>query len=723
MDVRVRRATWLLGALSFGGVVVPGCSGEATSSSDHGGTAGVHAGGIAGKDGTGARPTSGGAQAVGGAAGDSADGGFAAVSGGANTNGGLGSVNEAGQRGTQEGGAGGSESGGNSAGGSKPMGGAGGGASGGAPCLSEHELRCAGQCIDVTKSKSHCGDCNQACAADLVCVSGACACPAGRSECGGVCADFQSDALHCGSCATACRGNRICSAGSCVCAPGQSVCSDTCIDPQTNRENCGGCGNACGLGEACSAGKCAAAPGGALDADSCSGLADGLTLTAVSTIQSVEVPIMRNGTEVALASRNADIVAGRETLVRLFANVDSGWVSRTLSARVLVENAGHIDMYFAKRQIYSSQTFSYSQASFEIRVPKEKVNAGTRYRLEVVECGRKATGPTLGAQFPSSGGLSLGARVTGGLKVKVLPLRANGLVPDTSVAALEIYKRALLEMYPIASAELSVGVTLDVTDAYDWNAMLDRVRAQRAADAPASDVYYYGMIRPTATLQEYCAGKSPCTAGLGYLVSTGTVSTQASQRAAIGLAYADATSSETMLHELGHNHGRGHAPCSQAGSLTDVDAAYPYSSGTIGVYGWNSRTGSVVYNYSYDIMSYCSSRWISDYTYAGILNRVASVNGALATDVVPPELVQRWRVLLLDGSFARWGQRFERAAAPAGEPEAAELLDEHGQPIARVAVFRSTLPDIDGASIQVPEPQPGWAAIRVAGAPPIAYER
>lgn len=724
----MKRTAWLLGSVLFAAFVVPACSGEATTSSIQSGTGGrpvVQTGGATGNShALGGRMVSGGAPGAAGAQGDSQGGVSQAGSGGSSViaTGGLGATNAAGQGGSEDGGAGGREPG-NESGGMSPTGNAGAGSVGGAACAGEHEVRCAGQCVDVTKSRSHCGECNTACGAGLICVSGACACPAGGSECGGVCADFQTDALHCGDCSTACRGGRICDAGSCVCAPGQTVCSDVCVDLRNNRENCGACGKACSLGQACAAGKCVLAPGGELDADSCSGLADGLTLTTLSAMQSVEVPFMRNGSEVTLSSRNADIVAGREMLVRFFATLASGWVARTLSARVFVENAGHVDMYYAKKQTYSSESFGYSQSSFEVRVPKEKVTAATRYRVEVVECGRSATGPTLGAQFPSSGGLSLGARLIGGIKVKVLPLRANGLVPDTSVAALELYKRALLEMYPIASAELSVGATLDIADPTDWNMMLDKVRAQRATDAPPSDVYYYGMLKPTATLQEYCAGKSPCTGGLGYLLSTGTPSSQGSLRAALGLAYADASSAEIMLHEMGHNHGRAHAPCAPSGSITDADPAFPYGSGTIGVYGWNSRTGGIIYTYNYDIMSYCSGRWISDYTYAGILNRVASVNGALASEVVAPELVRRWRVLLLDSAIARWGQPLAQPAPPAGEPEPAEVLDAHGRSLGSVTVYRNELSDIDGASLQVPGPQPGWDAIRVAGAAAIAYER
>jgi len=75
--------------------------------------------------------------------------------------------------------------------------------------------------------------------------------------------------------------------------------------------NCGACGTKCGLGQACSAGQCVGAGPGP---DGCSGQAQGLTLSRVVVYQTVSVPVMKDGAEIAAAARNTDVVVGRDSV-------------------------------------------------------------------------------------------------------------------------------------------------------------------------------------------------------------------------------------------------------------------------------------------------------------------------------------------------------------------------------------------------------------------------
>jgi hypothetical protein len=189
----------------------------------------------------------------------------------------------------------------------------------------------------------------------------------------------------------------------------------------------------------------------------------------------------------------------------------------------------------------------------------------------------------------------------------------------------------------------------------------------------------------------------------------------------MGLAFSDETSAETMAHEIGHNHSRNHAPCVQGGSISGVDGNYPHSGGAVGVWGWDNRTSKLVATNRTDIMGYCDDKWISDYTYQGILTRLATVNGAPPNVLIPSELVHPWRVLLLDAQGARWGVPIDKPAAPAGMAEAAEVLDASGSTIATVTVYRTEISDIGAFSFEVPVPEPGWDSVRVAGSAPLAF--
>jgi len=613
---------------------------------------------------------------------------------------------------------------------------------------------CGGGCVDPASNSNHCGDCDKACPSGQSCSAGACVCSGGNAACGAVCADLRTDAANCGSCATVCSGGRTCQQGSCQCTPGTSYCGSTCADVRTDAANCGACGVPCSGGKQCVAGSCTCPSGklacgvgcadtstdplncgtcgvpcslgqscveghclgGGSGPDGCSGLAQGITLAQIAVYQTVSIPIMKAGAEVSVSARNTDVVAGRDTVFRAFVTPASGFAARQLSARVFVQNGASIDSYFGKANIAGPSQEATLTTTFQVAVPKDKITRDTRYALELVECGGAASGGAASPRFPEKDGVALGARQTGVVKLKLIPLRANSMSPDTSETALATYRALMLAMYPITGVEFSVGDSLTVADASDWTAMLDQVRAKRQADKPAADVYYYGLLKPAATLREYCG--NGCTAGIGY-VPQGSTSQQASQRAALGLAFADAASAETMAHEVGHNHGRDHASCPQTG-ISGVDPSYPYANGAVGVYGWDARSQALVPPSNTDIMGYCNKKWISDYTYDGLVNRVALVNGAPQSELLLGD-VGTFRVLLLDARGPRWGLSIDEPSLPAGKPEPAEVLDALGNVIRHIIVYRTPISDVGAFSIQVPTPGKAWARLRVSGAADVAF--
>lgn len=71
--------------------------------------------------------------------------------------------------------------------------------------------------------------------------------------------------------------------------------------------------------------------------------------------------------------------------------------------------------------------------------------------------------------------------------------------------------------------------------------------------------------------------------------------------------------SSIIAHEIGHVFGLRHAPC---GATQVLDPEYPYPQGQIGVWGYEFELGRVVPPTTYDIMTYCSPVWISDYHFA-----------------------------------------------------------------------------------------------------------
>lgn len=572
---------------------------------------------------------------------------------------------------------------------------------------------CGGGCVDLATDSQNCGVCGNTCSGGKTCQNSICSCPNAESSCGSACVDTQRNPENCGGCGIACKDGRSCAQGQCVCPANSTQCGDGCVNVENDPLNCGGCGKACGLGQGCQARSCVG--GAALGVDGCLGLAKDLTISQIAVYQAVKIPIMQSGKEVLPASRNTDVVTARDALFRVFVTVAPNWKPRALSARIFVQNGATVEIFHAQATLSSNSREAELATSFQVLVPKGKLKPETRYAVEVVECGAAISGATQVPRYPASAGVLLGARDTGPLKLRIVPMQTNGLSPDTSEKALQVYKDLLLALYPITEVQMSVGSALSVSDSSDWVGNLDQLRRRRQMDAPAADVYYYGLLKPASSYQAFCA--RGCIAGNGYVPSS-SGNDLAPLRVSMGLGYADTPSAVAMAHEVAHNHGRFHAPCGR--NLAGLDQTFPYTGGLVGVYGYDPRTQSLTAPERTDLMGYCAEKWISDYTYDGLVNRIATVNSAMAV-YVSPELVQLWDMLLLDLNGPRWGAPFVSPGAPAGEPEPAEILDRYGRVIAIETAFRTPISDVDAFSFEVPARRVGWHSIRILGAPPLAY--
>jgi hypothetical protein len=517
--------------------------------------------------------------------------------------------------------------------------------------------------------------------------------------------DPLSTPQHCGSCELACEAGQLCQAGKCQCPANQTACGKDCVDTQTSTSNCGSCMHACAAGEVCMAGACLGPSG----ADGCGGSAHELTLREISVYQTIKIPVMQKGAAVATAQRVAGIIQGRQTLFRVFVDLGSAFTARQFSARLTLKNGASSDQYFAKQMIMKASSDADTANTFQIYAPPEKIQDGTSYSVELVECGA-GSGNIMTPRFPASGEVALDTRKTGNLKVTLIPVLTNSRMPDTSAATLATYEAFLEAMYPIEKAEVTVGGQISTSYPINWTNLVEQIRTKRASDNAPADQYYFGIVTPMATLKEYC--RSGCTAGIGYVATA----TQAATRAAVGLAFGDELSAGVLAHEVGHNHGRNHAPCAPGNNISGVDSKYPYTGAKLGTWGYDSRK-KVFFSpdTTLDIMGYCDPKWISDYTYKGLIDRVAQVNGN-ALELTPPELIASYRVVIVEKDGARWSQPFLEPAEPFGDPESADVLDIDGQLSERVTVYRTHLGDGDASIVLVPEPKRGWNAIKLSDA-------
>jgi len=427
---------------------------------------------------------------------------------------------------------------------------------------------------------------------------------------------------------------------------------------------------------------------------------------------------MQQGAAVAADDRPADVIQGKAGRVRVFVDLDGGWAARTVSARLLLTNGDLTPSYFSKRNVAQASAENSFATTFNFDVKPEDITATTRYAVEIVECDGTPSGALGKPRFPSADNQELGTRKTGVVKIRFIPLNANGRTAASDTARLDLYRDYLGRMYPASGIEYTVGGALNVGQTISaqgngWSAALDQLSDLHEQEAAANDVYYYGLFQPTDNIGQYCGGG--CVAGIGFV--TGTQSFSRHQRVALGLSYANASSAETLAHELGHNHGRPHSPC---GGAADADGNYPYAGAKIGWWGFEAPEKLHNPANDTDIMGYCQNQWVSDYVYRFFTDRIAFLNGALF-EQPPPGGMQHFLFLLTDVTGPRWGVWRQAPRYPSGEPEAANVLDAAGNVVATVTVYRTPMDHLGGALLLVPDPEPGWHAVQVQGEVPLAF--
>jgi hypothetical protein len=371
---------------------------------------------------------------------------------------------------------------------------------------------------------------------------------------------------------------------------------------------------------------------GAPDAGEAEGpkLVTNLGLRAVATYQAVKVDLMVDGA--ARAPRTAPIVAGSDLLFHLYVtrpragrNV-TGVVQLVAPDGAVTERRATI---FAARASVDGDRGSV----IELRLPAAAIVEGATWSawLEADDGVPVAVGASSPSRWPRDGvPTPLGAQADGGGLVLVLvPFRydadGSGRLPDTSARQLDRIRSLLLAMYPLANVELRVRAPvpwlerLTLNGNVDFGSMNDTLVGIRRADRAASDVYYYGLVAPAADFDRYCGGS--CVTGQSYVPATAQ---DADIRVGSGVGFGTSGSAWTLAHEVGHLHGRSHAPCGTQG----LDPNFPYADASIGVWGWDRRDDSLLPPATTtDFMGYCDPQWISDYTYTNIFRRVLEQRG------------------------------------------------------------------------------------------------
>jgi len=234
------------------------------------------------------------------------------------------------------------------------------------------------------------------------------------------------------------------------------------------------------------------------------------------------------------------------------------------------------------------------------------------------------------ASHPGQPGFTSG-RTQGSLQfANVSPLRIRGVgvhytgkdsignptdIPAPSIVDLRNTLSFTAKTYPVGQVFISGFDTItydgDFTDksgdgcGSGWDGLLDRLRDMQGD----SDDVYFGIIADSVP-----RGWGGCGGGDGRV------------------AAAPVGRTRTTAQEVAHAFDRDHAPCPPPGqpdAPDNIDGDYPvydaFMSGSIGEYGIDDSGAVQDPATTGDFMSYCSPKWVSPYTYLGLLGNFPTV--------------------------------------------------------------------------------------------------
>jgi hypothetical protein len=445
--------------------------------------------------------------------------------------------------------------------------------------------------------------------------------------------------------------------------------------------------------------------------------AAGVKISQVAMMQGLKSTLMKDGQPVGPDGREVPVVIGRDALLRVFLQPDASFQSREVIVRLdLTANGMALPAMEQKVvPVPGQDKVLTSTANFEI--PGANVTGDLTWAVSVRESDPKnivKDGDISGAQFPTDGTqIALSPFDSGeSLKIVVIPVQymadGSGRLPDTSDAAIAKLRDLMYALYPVRKVEITVGEEFPWSTRISpggsgWDQLLSAIARKRLQDRVPQNVYYYGLFNPASSLRQFCG--NGCVLGLSSLAMDVEDNWA---RASIGLGYPDGFDGEdgasnTFVHEVGHAHGREHAPCGLGGQPSDPD--YPHTNAKIGLWGYDLINKSIIdpEGRSRDMMGYCSPQWISDYTYLALYDRISTLNAMnRRAGALTQKGTFRSYIVGADGTLSG-GDRIEIEGVVRGVSKGVERVDQTGTVAEKIEGHFYPFDHLPGGTLLVPD--------------------
>jgi hypothetical protein len=367
-------------------------------------------------------------------------------------------------------------------------------------------------------------------------------------------------------------------------------------------------------------------------------LARGITLAGVYANQGVEVALLQDGTYLDPASRNAQLVQNRNTLVRAPWVLEEGFAPREIRAELtLVLPNGDEEVAGKNFMVSGPSDDADLDTNIWFVLPSELIVPGVEFQLELFETApghESEPEPAITAYPPEPEPFGvIDSEMV--LKTVLVPVHHNlgvqcPVAPTFDEQTLQPFIDELFMQNPAQEVVIEVHEPVQYTnDLGSFNGLLGFLAELREQEGADPAYYYYGVVRP-------CDGGPDGVGGQAISIPSYPEIGNAWTRVAVGRWNTGSiiSTAHTFVHEIGHTQGRRHVACS--GSEGGPDPAYPYDGGDIGVWGFG------VIDFSYhtptnakDYMTYCGNTWVSDWGWQSVLPFIEEITSWDTMDAAP----------------------------------------------------------------------------------------
>ena len=312
----------------------------------------------------------------------------------------------------------------------------------------------------------------------------------------------------------------------------------------------------------------------------------------------------------AIQTENNDVplVANRPTVVRVYADTTDAAASNNVSVTISATRDGAAlagsPLTVGPKAVSTDPARGTYNSTFNTLLPSSWLSGNVT--LNVTVDSTNSVGESNETNNTVSTNLTFNA--VPALDLVIVPVRYTSPNGTTYPAPTQdTISDWIMRAYPLHQINVTIHAPIefsgDLGKNADWVKVLGAVSLLRQSEVGLnSPKEYYGLI-------------SGSWFGSG-IVGVGYVGHRVGASLDLGSKRQEMTG-QVAGHEVGHNFGRGHAPCGVSG-----DASYPYSGGSIGQYGLDVSKSRVwspnAPDKAKDVMSYCGPQWISDYTYKAL---------------------------------------------------------------------------------------------------------